>query len=143
MTRVFNRVVSVRLSSCSIIFGRASAAVLARSVRSHKEIRCHAHTDCDYEPSYPRSWQLQGVVGSEISAQRRPANHDQRLRPIHGLLGDEHDHRQAIGRATQDYLERVHLVNVGHPERSKHSEDDESHSSTEVAAIDRDQKLET
>ena len=54
----------------------------------------------------------------------------------------EHHYRYAIGRTAQNDFESVHLMNVGHAKGSEHGQDDESHSSAKVAAVDRNQELE-
>lgn len=79
---------------------------------------------------------------AEIAAQHRAANHNQRLWPVHSVLYHEHRYSDAIRSAAQNSLKRIHLVNVGHPESSEHGQDDESHASAEVAAVNRDHELE-
>ena len=108
----------------------------------HKEVCSHPGADRDYEPPYPQLGKPKRVVRAEISPERRARDHHDRLRPENRVLHDEDEHGDSIGRAAENDLESVHLVNVRHTERGQHGEDHKSHASAEVAAIYPDQQLE-
>ena len=107
----------------------------------HEKVRSHACTNRDHEPSDPELWKPQRIVRAKVSTHRRAANHDQRLGPVNRMFKDEYQNGDPIGRAAEDDLERVHLVNVAHAESSQHGENHESHAATKVAAINSDQEL--
>jgi len=107
----------------------------------HEKVRSHACTNRDHEPSDPELWKPQRIVRAKVSTHRRAANHDQRLGPVNRMFKDEYQDGDPIGRAAEDDLERVHLVNVAHAESSQHGENHESHAATKVAAINSDQEL--
>src|SRR5215469_628687 len=80
---------------------------------------------------------------SKITPKRSAADHDQGLRPINRVCQNEDQHGNAVGGAAQNNLERVHLVDVSHPEGRKHGKNYESHTPAKISAVDGNQKLKT
>src|SRR6266496_6561800 len=110
-----------------------------QAVSVHKKVCSHSNAHRDHEPSDPKLRETQRIMRSKISAQSSAADHDQRLRPKDSVFQNEDQNSDSIGRAAENDLESVHLVNISHAESCEHGQDHESHATAEVAAINADQ----
>src|SRR5262249_55487140 len=84
---------------------------------------------------------LLGEVGAEVATEDRAGDHDDRLRPVHGMRKHEQYGCYAVRHRRKPGLQRVHGVDVLHAEQGQHGEDEDPGAGAEIPDVEGDEKL--
>src|ERR1700678_3322450 len=107
-----------------------------------EKINRHPQADSDDEGADPHRRKLLRVMSAQRASDERADNHDASLLPDHRAREDEGDHSDTVDDSSEHDLQGLHGVNIGHAERGKHREVQNSQSAAEISSVDRNDQLE-
>src|SRR5262245_23336680 len=101
----------------------------------------HAETDHDHRPPHKASPESSSDSRTTISARNRSHYHDQREWPFDFAGDNEVGGRHHINAHREKIFEPVHLMQIGQAHQPQRCQHQNTHSRSEISAIDRNKKL--
>lgn len=121
-----------------------SRVLLPRQADSEPDEERHRHHQADDHDggADERPAETARQTRSGEAAEHRRDGHDAGIAPDHGAGEGEPDRGDAVDADRHQVLQAVHLVDVAQADQAERREHQDPHARSEVAAVDRDEKLE-